>query len=157
MPYHSPPDMIYRIVYSSAAVPVHDPQGFYKDIAQTAEAYNKAQGITGILLLHQDLIIQFLEGPINPVKALYSRIYRDERHMAPVLMAEGGRMERQFPDQPMGFDTITMANLSAYNFALEALELSRLADAQNRLLTQTLLQSFYRVNHHAQQAPKAAG
>lgn len=71
--------MLIRIIYISTAV---GPQTttMTNAILQKAQAWNKANGITGVLCQGQGVFLQALEGERSTVTQLYSRIYADLRH-----------------------------------------------------------------------------
>lgn len=59
------------------------------DILAYARERNAREGITGILLYHNQRFLQVLEGPEDKVEACFERISRDPRHMrVGVLMRE---------------------------------------------------------------------
>lgn len=59
-----------------------------------ARAFNTRQGIGGLLLHHDGLFMQLLEGPVAAVDALYARIAADPRHCEVRLLV---RAERHAP------------------------------------------------------------
>lgn len=61
-----------------------------------ARSNNKAQGITGALLLSGDWFVQVLEGEEAPVRALFASIERDPRHAEVALLAAGPVADRVF-------------------------------------------------------------
>ncbi len=71
--------MLIRIVYISKAV---GPQTttMTHAILKSAQAWNKANEITGVLCQGQGVFLQALEGERSAVTQLYSRIYADLRH-----------------------------------------------------------------------------
>lgn len=71
--------MLIRIIYVSSAV---GPQTgtMTHSILKISTAWNKANGITGVLCQGQGVFLQALEGERNTVTQLYSRIYADRRH-----------------------------------------------------------------------------
>lgn len=71
--------MLIRIVYISSAV---GPQTttMTNAILKEAQAWNRANGITGVLCQGQGVFLQALEGERSTVTQLYSRIYADQRH-----------------------------------------------------------------------------
>ncbi|MBF6630793.1 MAG: BLUF domain-containing protein [Comamonas sp.] len=50
------------------------------DIVRTARAFNKTQGITGILVFDGQQFCQYVEGPQPALSALIDQIGRDPRH-----------------------------------------------------------------------------
>ena len=73
------------------------------EIVRHANANNPKNDVTGVLVYNAGKILQFLEGPQNRVKELYSKIEKDPRHTrAEVLYAEP-TLERCFSEWSMGF------------------------------------------------------
>lgn len=71
--------MLIRVIYVSTAV---GPQTstMTNAILKKAQAWNKANGITGVLCQGQGVFLQALEGERRTVTQLYSRIFADQRH-----------------------------------------------------------------------------
>ncbi len=71
--------MLIRIIYVSSAV---GPQTttMTQAILEKSQAWNQANGITGVLCQGQGVFLQALEGERSTVTQLYSRIYADQRH-----------------------------------------------------------------------------
>jgi hypothetical protein len=71
--------MLIRVIYVSSAV---GPQTgtMTKAILEKSQAWNQANGITGVLCQGQGVFLQALEGERATVTKLYSRIYSDLRH-----------------------------------------------------------------------------
>ena len=71
--------MLIRVIYVSTAV---GPQTstMTNAILKKAQAWNKANGITGVLCQGQGVFLQVLEGERRTVTQLYSRIFADQRH-----------------------------------------------------------------------------
>ncbi len=71
--------MLIRIIYISSAV---GPQTttMTHAILKSAQAWNRANDITGVLCQGQGVFLQALEGERSVVTQLYSRIYADQRH-----------------------------------------------------------------------------
>ena len=73
------------------------------DILEVSRANNDRDGITGVLLLSNNHIVQCLEGSREAVNATYARIIRDRRHRQPVLLDYRVIQARTFPDWSMGY------------------------------------------------------
>lgn len=93
---------IYYLVYTSAATELFDKPALL-ELLTKARANNQQRGITGLLLYKDGDFIQLLEGPKAAVKALYTLIDSDPRHVGSTVMAEGERDQRLFADWSMGF------------------------------------------------------
>lgn len=71
--------MLIRMIYVSSAVgPVTT--AVTGTILRSAQAYNTAHGITGVLCQGQGAYLQVLEGERSQLEALYTRILADRRH-----------------------------------------------------------------------------
>ena len=71
--------MLIRVIYVSTAV---GPQTstMTNAILKKAQAWNQANGITGVLCQGQGVFLQAIEGERRTVTQLYSRIFADQRH-----------------------------------------------------------------------------
>jgi len=96
--------MVYQIVYVSVPIePLSASQ--ISGILNTARSNNSREGITGLLIYHDNLFFQILEGEPTLVAACYSRITLDKRHTKLALMWEGEVAKRTFPNWTMGYCT----------------------------------------------------
>jgi hypothetical protein len=84
------------------------PFGFDEAVLGTilldARRCNTRDGITGTLIVRQDLFLQLLEGPADAVDAAYQRISRDDRHINVRRLTRRDISERLFPDWAMRHD-----------------------------------------------------
>ena len=62
---------------------------------------NPANDITGVLLATETQFLQVLEGPLEPLNAIFERIARDKRHEGTLLISFTEIEERKFPDWAM--------------------------------------------------------
>mgnify|MGYP000202484721 FL=1 len=76
---------MFNIVYRSLASPTTK-QPDVEDILKRARRFNIDNEITGCLVYHKGLFIQYLEGNKNIVLELYSRIEKDVRHTDVTLL-----------------------------------------------------------------------
>ncbi len=95
----SPP--LYHLAYRSTACPELDADGLLR-ILEHARVKNNRLQITGLLLVNDRQIIQFLEGPVEAVQAVYAAIEADSRHQDVTLLTAGPLTCREFPDWAMG-------------------------------------------------------
>jgi hypothetical protein len=85
----SPQDLYHLIYYSAAVAP---PPGksiltVLDEITETAQRYNKKNGITGALLYCDGWFLQLLEGPRGFVDSAYfEHIRSDKRHNKPTVI-----------------------------------------------------------------------
>lgn len=71
--------MLIRVIYvSKAAVP--QSAALTTAILKKAQAWNQANGVTGVLCQGQGVYLQALEGERSTVTQLYARIFADKRH-----------------------------------------------------------------------------
>lgn len=94
---------MYRLVYTSRSA-VDMSADDINTILNTARRRNAAEGITGLLLYHNRMILQVLEGEQVPVKACYERIRRDTRHRDVWVRMEGAVDTLFFTDWFMGYE-----------------------------------------------------
>jgi hypothetical protein len=84
------------------------PFGFDEAVLGTilldARRCNMRDGITGTLIVRQDLFLQLLEGPAEAVDAAYKRISRDDRHINVRQLTRRDVSKRLFPDWAMRHD-----------------------------------------------------
>ena len=69
-----------RLIYKSLATPSLMKPGEFDQLAETASSRNEDYGISGILVLTGDQILQALKGPYRFVNRLYNTIANDPRH-----------------------------------------------------------------------------
>lgn len=105
-----PSGALHRTVYLSTAVGVLRADELDR-IWLRAKATNAAAGITGLMLFHQGVFLQVLEGPAAGVAGLMERLRRDRRHAGIVILETGSIRERAFDSSPMHF--VAARNLSA--------------------------------------------
>jgi hypothetical protein len=91
-----------RTIYVSAATVPFSPSQLGNLLAR-ARGFNSSQGITGLLLYHQQSFFQVLEGPEQSVGSLYEIIERDPRHEKVLLLSKENITQRGFGDWSMGF------------------------------------------------------
>lgn len=70
-----------RLIYKSKIGPKLQEPGKLEELAERASSNNAETGITGLLLLTGEQILQVLEGPGRFVNQLYAKIINDERHL----------------------------------------------------------------------------
>ena len=71
-------------------------------VLSVARIRNKLDGITGMLVYHDQAVLQVLEGPEDKVDACYERIKRDPRHRDVASMDKRKINSRAFSDWSMG-------------------------------------------------------
>lgn len=71
--------MLIRIIYVSKATVAQTAESA-NAILSKAQAWNQANGVSGILCQGQGVYLQALEGERSTVTQLYARIFADKRH-----------------------------------------------------------------------------
>jgi hypothetical protein len=93
---------LYQLIYvSSATRLIGDPE--LAQLMRISRRNNLARGLTGMLLYHEGMFLQVLEGPKQEVLKLYARIERDPRHVSARVLHRGEIEERSFRSWSMGF------------------------------------------------------
>ncbi len=92
--------MLIRIVYLSSAV---GPQTgtMTQAILEKSQAWNQANGITGVLCQGQGVFLQALEGERKTVTELYTRICADQRHNNVEILHCESILERRYKNWSM--------------------------------------------------------
>jgi hypothetical protein len=92
--------MLIRIVYLSSAV---GPQTgtMTQAILKKSQAWNLANGITGVLCQGQGVFLQALEGERKTVTELYTRICADQRHNNVEILHCESILERRYKNWSM--------------------------------------------------------
>lgn len=134
---------IFSLTYVSSASGLYSPEN-YKNIALSSAKYNKYRSITGMLLIYNETIIQFLEGPEVEVKQLYHKIEQDPRHKGPIVVSTRELEAREFPDWSMGYREIIDLNDPKCIFSLDLKALSGRFPEHVSGTTGALLNSFKR-------------
>ncbi|MDG4649719.1 BLUF domain-containing protein [Roseibacterium sp. SDUM158017] len=94
--------MVHQIAYVSAS---HGPldEDALSAILDVSRRNNERDGITGVLLYHDRIFFQTLEGSEAELDACFGRIRQDPRHSAVSVMWQGEAERREFPDWTMGY------------------------------------------------------
>jgi hypothetical protein len=67
------------LLYKSVATDLFDPFSI-DDLCRQALAFNNSRAITGLLIYHQKIFFQWIEGSENDIFLLYEKLKRDQRH-----------------------------------------------------------------------------
>jgi hypothetical protein len=73
------------------------------DILAVSRRNNRADDLTGLLIVGGRRFLQVLEGPRTSLDATYRRIAADDRHFAMVKLSRKLITKRSFPDWEMGY------------------------------------------------------
>lgn len=98
--------MVYQLIYTSIATPALD-DFTLREIAQSSSYNNQEVGVTGLLLFHDNSILQVLEGDEMSVYSLYGSIKRDKRHIDCKILSSRMGLKREFPNTFMGYKNIS--------------------------------------------------
>ncbi len=94
---------IRSLIYVSRAIQAMSLDELSKLLIQ-ARASNQATGISGVLLHHDGLFLQLMEGESQAVETLLKKIMTDRRHEGVLILVDSLRKRpRMFPDWKMGF------------------------------------------------------
>lgn len=138
---------MYYIIYLSTATNLLS-DAELKEILLKSNGNNQKLQVTGMLLYSEGNIIQVIEGELQIIKALYTRIASDSRHRGIILLSEGDIAERNFPDWSMGFRTVSandFAQLTGYQKVNSNWFLSQAPDKEEHDVL-TFLKIFYQTN-----------
>ncbi|SHI44269.1 Sensors of blue-light using FAD [Palleronia salina] len=101
------------LVYRSTAL-VAPGAARYASILRSSMRNNARAGLTGYLHYEEGEFLQYVEGPAEPLSALWARLARDPRHRDILLLASGAVTERRFEDWRMGVSDPTVLSLSTF-------------------------------------------
>jgi hypothetical protein len=103
---------LHELVYVSLAEHEMAPQELCTLLDQ-ARAYNRARGITGLLVYRDREFMQLIEGERDEVMALFEMIERDPRHLKLHRLWDGPIAARSCVDWAMGYAELQDAALRA--------------------------------------------
>lgn len=94
----SQPRSLHRLIYASrqAFSAGQAPDEEIDAIIRASIRNNRADSITGLLLVHSGWFVQALEGPAQAVMTTYRRIVEDPRHDSAKLIHAGPAASREF-------------------------------------------------------------
>ncbi|KAB1156793.1 BLUF domain-containing protein [Flavobacterium luteum] len=93
---------MYELIYMSSAAN-HLTKEDISEILLQARRFNFDNSVNGILLYIDGDFIQVLEGRKEVIENLFEKIKKDSRHNNVVILHEGIKSKREFPDWTMGF------------------------------------------------------
>lgn len=94
--------MLYQIAYVSLAeMPLE--ARVLSDILNVSKRNNARDGITGVLMYHDRIFFQILEGEKYVVDNCYDRIANDRRHSNLSVIMDSAIESLTFPDWVMGY------------------------------------------------------
>lgn len=98
--YATPMKPLSRLVYASRASAPFSPKDLYR-LVTSAQARNRTEGVTGLLIYDQGRFLQWLEGPADGVDRVWCSVRRDQRHEAISLLDRSTNSVRTFGDSAM--------------------------------------------------------
>lgn len=101
-----------RLVYVSHATQEFTQEALDEMLAK-ARDFNRAHGITGLLVYCDPYFAQVIEGPLAEIEALMKSINADPRHRGVFVVDRGPVPERAFEQWEMGFARRPRAELEA--------------------------------------------
>ncbi len=134
---------IFSLTYVSSACGLYS-RDIYHGIALDSHSYNSDHGITGMLLVFNETIIQFLEGAEVEVRKLYEKIELDPRHKGAIVVSTRQMAAREFPEWSMGYQEIVDRDDPKFLFSLDAQSLRSHFPTHISGTTDALLNSFER-------------
>lgn len=94
--------MIHQLVYLSFARQEINHEGL-TDILEVSMRNNARDGITGVLMYHDRIFFQILEGEAGAVRKCYDRVAQDDRHGIISLISDTSAVKRSFSSWLMGY------------------------------------------------------
>ena len=93
---------LWVLVYTSAAT--RDiPREELGEMLAGGRRRNRARGVTGLLVYHDGMFMQALEGPQPVVHALMAAISADDRHRGIFILLDEAASERRFAEHAMAY------------------------------------------------------
>lgn len=93
---------MHSLIYISSAVDKLTLDGM-EDLLTVSRRNNLEHEITGLLVLKDYVIVQYIEGEEKAIKELFDKIKKDTRHFDVTLLKEEKIEKRLFEDWSMGF------------------------------------------------------
>jgi len=137
--------MVYQLIYTSAAKPELDDYAL-REIAHSSSYKNQELGITGLLLFHQGLILQVLEGDKISVQSLYDKLKRDTRHTTCIMLSERMGECREFSDWFMGYKNVSDHKSAPALFSLSQSSLQTMIPQKPSQELATLAKTYARTS-----------
>ena len=92
-------DLVHLSYCSHAQTPLE--QADLDLILKASQRNNQRDDVTGLLTYSGEVFVQFLEGPLEAVRRLMSRLEGDSRHRDILILSQGSDHERIFSDWDM--------------------------------------------------------
>jgi len=88
------------------------PEAAIAEILKKSRRNNQNKEITGLLICHEGIFTQYLEGPELAIDTLYEKIVNDNRHDSLQLLFDGLTENRYYPQWNMSYHTKDKEQLS---------------------------------------------
>jgi Sensors of blue-light using FAD len=105
-------DSLIHIIYASAEERVFGESELTEVLLRARQA-NAQLGVTGILIYAEGSFFQVLEGKVEDVEAVFTKILSDPRHRDIVQIIREPIHGRDFGDWTMGFLTMTRQDIES--------------------------------------------
>ena len=132
------------VAYQSVAVASLDTREL-DELLLDARAFNARGKVSGALLHHNGLFLQYFEGPPVAVAAVYVRIRQSRRHGQLIELLNQPILEREFARWHMAFAEAPRSVLEQISNEAWASELDGLRDRKTRSPGLQLLLDFWEV------------
>ena len=138
--------MVKQLIYTSRSLE-NISIDFVESILVSADRFNSAHKITGLLLYNQTVFMQFLEGPADNMGRVLDRIFNDPRHDDAITLYTGYSDQRFYPDWSMAAlqaDRTLQSPISQIYVADKTRASIKIQDTE--LEIENLLQSFSKMH-----------
>jgi len=113
--------MYRQLVYVSNSNEFREEKELH-ELLRVSRQNNAKKGVTGMLLFHDGLFMQILEGDPEVVTAVYEKISQDPRHRSCRVMADLEVDSREFGDWSMGYVKTEGTLVQGFSDLMMALE-----------------------------------
>jgi len=136
---------MFQLIYTSSIKDCLHERSL-KKLSKDFAISNKQRNITGILLSHNGMLMQVLEGEENVVRDLMSKIEHDDRHSGLMILTERHLDKREFENWSMGYRHISATDPDKTLFQLTLQSLKNSLPESPSPELDTLTRTFIRVS-----------
>ncbi len=105
---------MHTITYvSESLLPVGEARMDLERLVGSAQRRNEGLSVTGVLFLENEHFVQTIEGPVDPLKQLFGKIEKDQRHHRITKLIDEPIITRAFSDWSL--DTFYIDNPELIN------------------------------------------
>lgn len=137
----------HAVAYVSSATPELASSADMDALLLDARAFNRTCGVTGVLLHQSGNLLQYIEGPVDGVMAVYGRILKSRRHTGVIELLNQPIPQRFFQDWTMGFAEPVLSELQSLSQASWLRQLSDMATQRDTSVGMDLLLDFWERAH----------